>query len=168
MGVTGLVRLSAELAPGVLALVVGQLAEDPDDLVVVGDDFRVNLRRFSPDGLPQGYTFLGGQAEFVKRLRELPGKLAERHLLGAAVAGLRLTRQHDIEARASFFSSNLDSQGFAEDLVQVRVVDQANPVREHLREQNRSLVVGVKRPAEDDPLAELRLPATLESPTPFA
>jgi hypothetical protein len=35
------------LAPGILLLVVGQPAEDPDNAKVVGDDDRVNLGRLS-------------------------------------------------------------------------------------------------------------------------
>ena len=83
------VRVGGELAPGFLLLIVGQLAEDPDDPEVVGDDDRVNLRRFLPDRLPQGCDLLAGQAESVERPRELPGKLAEGRLLVPAAAGFR-------------------------------------------------------------------------------
>ena len=143
------------MAPGFLPLIVGHLAEDPDDPEVVGDDDRVDLRRFLPDRLPQGGGLLAGQAESVERPRELPGELAEGRLLVPAAAGFRPVGQRDVEARPFLLASDLDPQGLADDLVQVRVVDQTDPVREHLGEQDRSLVVRVERPADDDPLAEL-------------
>ena len=45
------VRVGGELAPGFLPLIVGQLAEDPDDPEVVGDDDRVD-RPPIPAGSP--------------------------------------------------------------------------------------------------------------------
>ena len=38
------VRVGGELAPGLLLLILGQLAEDPDDPKVVGDDDRGDRR----------------------------------------------------------------------------------------------------------------------------
>ncbi len=118
-----------------------------------GDGFRLGGGGTGSECLTEDLNLLVGEGELVERPRQLRGQLLHGALLVLA-HDPRGFGYPDVEARFGPSAGDFEAEGFADELLEVGVVDQADPVGEEFAHEHAMLVGASEPSADEDPLLE--------------